>query len=180
MAKIIPILLMASASLMMTGCFTGQSSISASNYSGAPYEIYANGKHICTMRSGNDCSIGTRGSSDPIYIEAFKDGTVVGSIRISRHVTPASILWVPFTYASSFWLYRAFPDDIEIPIDRNALKANSPDDGISVWDKPYHPKKKDTEKPVVLQAEDNEDLTTEENVEEAEPTPVRKKKSVWD
>ena len=167
MAKIIPILLMASATLMMTGCFTGQSSIVASSYSGAPYEIYANGKHICTMNSDNSCSIKTRGASDPIYFEAFKDGNLVGSIRASRHVTPASILWVPFTYATSFWLYRAFPDELEIPIDKQALRNNSPDDGISVWDKPYNSKKQEAE------------LETEENVEDTAPTPVRKK-SVWD
>jgi len=179
MAKIIHTLLLASATLTLSGCFTGQTSITASQYTSKPYQIYINGKQYCQMSSGNDCTIQTRGTYNEIYIEAFLDGEKVGDLRTSRHVTLASILWMPFTYWSSYWLYRAFPEDIEIQINDRALRETLPEGQVSVWDRPFNSKKLKKEKPIVLQDEDNENLATEEDVEDAAPTPVRKK-SVWD
>ena len=104
-----------------------------------------------------------------------------------RSISFASILWAPFTYLSSIWLYQAYPDEIEIPIDTYLLRGGSNssdfDNGGSVWDRPVN-----------IQKKTKKVSAPEESVEDAAPTAVRngdsenayeepaapKKSSVWD
>lgn len=187
MRKILTLSLIASVSLSMTGCFAGRSSVVASQYASKPYDIYLNGRQVCKMASDDDCSFQTRGTRAGGHLEAYLDGQRVGSINIHRSISFASILWAPFTYLSSIWLYQAYPDEIEIPIDTYLLRGGSNssdfDNGGSVWDRPVN-----------IQKKTKKVSAPEESVEEAAPTAVRngdsenayeepaapKKSSVWD
>lgn len=87
--------------------------------------------------------------------EAQKGETVVGQEVVSRDVTAATVLWMPFTYFLSIFLYQAYPDEIVIPVDPNMAPAGSSwgvqsatdpsatsettnATGGSVWDKPIY------------------------------------------
>ena len=187
MRKILTLSLIASVSLSMTGCFAGRSSVVASQYASKPYDIYLNGRQVCKMASDDDCSFQTRGTRAGGHLEAYLDGQRVGSINIHRSISFASILWAPFTYLSSIWLYQAYPDEIEIRIDTYLLRGGSNssdfDNGGSVWDRPVN-----------IQKKTKKVSAPEESVEDAAPTAVRngdsenayeepaapKKSSVWD
>ncbi len=135
-SRVLSYLLIASASLSLTGCFWGQTHITASEYSSKPYEIYKDGEHICTMQSDNDCTISKHGASTSAGIlEAYQDGQKVGTIRIKRQVTFSSLLWIPLTYGLSYWLYRAYPSNVEIPV-YPLYKTNNNGNAGSSWDDP--------------------------------------------
>jgi hypothetical protein len=183
--KILSILLLAAVSVNLTGCFAGRSSIVASQYGSKPYDIYLNGNPICRLGSDEDCTVQTRGTRAGGQLEAYMDGQRVGSVNIHREVTFMSILFMPVTYCLSFWLYKAYPDEIEIPIDSYVLRTGNNNSGFSnggsVWDRPYTSSKKveKTVKPVESVQEPTEvESTYEDSNSEAEPTAVRK--SVWD
>ena len=78
------------------------------------------------MSSEDDCSFQTRGTRAGGLLEAQLDGRVVGSTNIHREITMLSILFSPVTYLTSIWLYRAYPDEIEIPIDPYILRVPFP------------------------------------------------------
>ncbi len=113
--------------------------------------MYADDEYLCN--TGRDCYIQTRGGSNPKLLKAVDDGEVVGMHHIERSITMASILWAPFTYYTSLFVYKAYPDNIEISIypsmveryssghgekgapfkTDNSDRGNS---GGSVWEKP--------------------------------------------
>lgn len=115
----------------------GRTTVRASHYSSKPYEIYLNGRQVCEMSSDDDCTFQTRGTRAGGELEAYLDGQKVGSIEIRRTISPLSILLAPFTDCLSLWLYRAYPDDIEIPIETYMNEVNG--STTSVWDMPYKP-----------------------------------------
>jgi hypothetical protein len=187
--KVTSILLIASVSFCMTGCFSGRTSLTASHYASKPYDIYLNGYHVCKMGSDDDCSFQTRGTRAGGILEAQLDGQVVGSTNIHREITMLSILFTPVTYAMSIWLYRAYPDEIEIPIDPYIIKDidNGSKNTVSVWDRPYNVSTKSKKKAQSVEESIDESApqavrdgaTAGTDVETGdEPTPV--KKSVWD
>lgn len=193
--KTVSILLIASVSLSLTGCFSGRTSVTASRYATRPYDIYLNGKHICEMSSEDDCSFQTRGTRAGGLLEAQLDGRVIGSTNIHREITMLSILFSPVTFLTSIWLYRAYPDEIEIPIDPYILRDcdNGNKETVSVWDLPYSAKNsKKAAKSVETSSDesvtetDKSDLTSQEpravRGEDAAPQeePATVKKSVWD
>lgn len=151
-AFVIHSLVLLITALSLTGCFFGRSKIVVSD--GGNYDIYANDQYVCSTKK-SDCSLQQRGTSDPVRLEAVKDGTVYGETTTSRSITVASILWAPFTYYSSLFLYKAYPDEIYIYVgDRDRHKEGGVEryknsDGEwkteentsgsssgSVWDKP--------------------------------------------
>lgn len=85
-------------------------------------------------------------------MEAVQGEEVVGTETVERSITLASILWMPFTYYTSIFLYRAYPDEIEINVvkDRTLpLKGkpaavwkdedlSAPRNNGSVWEKPLY------------------------------------------
>ena len=193
--KTASILLIASVSLSLTGCFAGRSSVTASRYATRPYDVYLNGNHVCKLGADDDCSFQTRGTRAGGVLEAQLDGRVVGSTNIHREITMLSILFSPVTYFTSIWLYRAYPDEIEIPIDPYLMRDsdNGNKETVSVWDLPYSAKSskkavKSVETPTeesVTEA-DKSDLTSDEpravRGEDAVPQeePATVKRSVWD
>ncbi len=88
--------------------------------------------------------------------EAQKGETVVGQDIVAREITFASVIWMPFTYCLSLFVYQAYPDEIVIPIDQDKVaqtttswqpgtstvpSASSETNnatGGSVWDKPIY------------------------------------------
>lgn len=193
--KILPTLFLATLSLGLTGCFSGRTSVVATQYASEPYDLYLNGNLVCKLGSDDDCSFQTRGTRAGGVLEAYLNGHRVGSIQIHRTMSFASLLWAVPTYTLSLWLYQAYPDEIEIPIDSYVMKAtyedgNSGESAVSVWDRPYMSSSKkakntvtqeeaasvpvDTEEPRAVRGED-----AESNVEPVseESTPA---KSVWD
>jgi len=127
----------------LTGCYFGRSYIQASN--GGSYDIYEDGNYICS--TGDECAVTTRGALGTHVFEAQKGNTVVGHKSISRSITVASILLMPFTFYLSPFLYQAYPDEIVIYIDESALEESRNDrtgssgtsdhfSGGSDWEKP--------------------------------------------
>ncbi|SHK70350.1 hypothetical protein [Fibrobacter sp. UWB12] len=188
--RVLPILLLTSMSLNLTGCFSGRTNIVATQYASRPYDIYLNGYLVCKMGNDDDCSFQTRGTRAGGILEAYLDGQRVGSIEVHRSMSFATLLWALPTYTLSLWLYQAYPDEIEIPIDtyvlRQDYKGNSTE-SVSVWDRPYNTTKKaqkkvkqeetipaDVEEPKAVRGE-NAEPTEEPSYEEAAPA-----KSVWD
>jgi hypothetical protein len=188
--KVLPTLLLATLSLGMTGCFSGRTSVVASHYASKPYDIYLNGYFVCKMGGDYDCSFQTRGTTAGGILEAYLDDQRVGSIEVHRSMSFLSLLWAIPTYTLSLWLYQAYPDEIEIPIDtyvkRPSNSSETSETSVSVWDRPYTlpQKTKKTVKPVE---------TAPEPVETEEPKAVRGEnaapveteepasgKSVWD
>lgn len=186
--KVISTLLLATVSLSLTGCFAGRTSVTASQYASRPYDIYLNGQPVCRMGSDEDCSFQTRGTRAGGMLEAYLDGQRVGAVEVHRSISAASILWIPLTYGMSLFLYKAYPDDIEIPIDTYVTRpsySNNNEQGGSVWDRPYSSSNKvkktvkqqesvmqpsEYEEPKAVRGEDAEFY------DEAAPA----KKSVWD
>lgn len=138
--------------LPLTGCFFGRSKIVVSD--GGNYDVYANDEYICSTRN-DDCSLPQRGGTAPVHLQAVKDGVVAGETDASRSITAASILWAPFTYYTSLFIYKAYPDEIYIYVDdreqfrdrfenryggsdtmQKQEDASSRSDGGSVWEKP--------------------------------------------
>ena len=186
-SKVISLLLLAAVSVNLTGCFAGRTSVVASQYASTPYDIYLNGKQVCKMGNDDDCSFQTRGTRAGGMLEAYLNGQRVGSTNIHREITMASILFAPFTYCLSIWLYKAYPDEIEIPIDtyllRNGGNNEGFDNGGSVWDRPYNlPKKsKKVEAPVEEPTEENAPATVRDGAtEDSSDEPAPAQKSVWD
>ena len=153
--RISRVVLVAFVAAMLSGCYFGRSTIRASD--GGHYDIYADGSYLCS--TGDDCSVSTRGVFGSTLFEAQQGGTVVGQRNVSRDVTLASILWMPFTCYLSVFAYQAYPDEIVIPINqvmvpepkRDAWNAestpsqstttpttNTNTSGGSVWDKPIY------------------------------------------
>ena len=181
--KFLSFLLLATASISLTGCFSGRTSVTASHYDSRPYDIYLNGRQICRMSSDDDCSFQTRGTRAGGQLEAYLDGQRVGSIEVHRSISIATLLWAIPTYTAALWLYQAYPDEIEIPIDTYLIRNNnnsSNGETTSVWDRPYNSTKKakKVEKPVESEAapEQVDDAPYVETNDE--PTAVRK--SIWD
>ncbi|SIO01764.1 hypothetical protein SAMN05720758_1032 [Fibrobacter sp. UWB11] len=177
-------------SLNLTGCFSGRTNVVATQYASRPYDIYLNGNLVCKMGNDDDCSFQTRGTRAGGILEAYLDGQRVGSIEVHRSMSFATLLWALPTYTLSLWLYQAYPDEIEIPIDtyvlRQDYKGNSTE-SVSVWDRPYNTTKKaqkkvkqeettpaDVEEPKAVRGESAEP-TEEPSYEETAPA-----KSVWD
>lgn len=138
--------------LPLTGCFFGRSKIVVSD--GGNYDVYANDEYICSTRN-DDCSLPQRGATAPVHLQAVKNGVVAGETDASRSITVASILWAPFTYYTSLFIYKAYPDEIYIYVsdgDRNqedpakryyreepgwdSKKSTSGSNSGSVWEKP--------------------------------------------
>lgn len=147
------------------------------------------------MSSDDDCSFQTRGTRAGGLLEARLNGRVVGSINIHREITMASILFSPFTYLTSIWLYKAYPDEIEIPIDPYIMRDNESGnkETVSVWDLPYSENNsKKTVKPTETTTEESVKETDESGLSSEEPHAVRGedavpqeepgtvKRSVWD
>ena len=146
-------MLVAFAAAMLSGCYFGRSTIRASD--GGNYDIYADGRYLCSTDDG-ECSVSTRGAMGKTLFEAQKGETVVGQDIVSREVTFASVIWMPFTYCLSLFVYQAYPDEIVIPVDQdkvplagNSWQAESSPvpsasskttntTGGSVWDKPIY------------------------------------------
>ena len=180
-ARIVSILLLAAVSVNLTGCFAGRTKVIASQYASRPYDIYLDGKPVCRMGDDEDCTFQTRGTRAGGQLEAFLDGQRVGSIEVHRSMSFMSILFAPFTYTLSLWLYQAYPDEIEIPIDnymmRYSTNNNNENSGISVWDRPYKVTKK-VKKPTPVEPK-TEPIDDAPYIEtNDEPTAVQK--SVWD
>ena len=145
-------MLVAFTAAMLSGCYFGRSTIRTSD--GGNYDIYADGRYICS--TDGDCSITTRGAFGNTLFEAQKGETVVGQRSLSRDVTFASVIWMPFTYCLSLFIYQAYPDEIVIPVDQDKvpLAGNSwqtesssvpsgssgatHTTGGSAWDKPIY------------------------------------------
>jgi hypothetical protein len=191
--RVLSILLLAFLSLSLTGCFSGRTSVIASQYASKPYDIYLNGNLVCRMGSDDDCTFQTRGTRAGGILEAYLDGQRVGSIEVHRSFSLLSLLWAYPTLSLSLWLYRAYPNEIEIPIDSYVLnsgynnRSNSGEAAISVWDRPYKTTKKsqnkkakqvetepaEADEPQAVRGQDAEP-TAEPSYEEAPA------KSVWD
>jgi len=143
MKKILTIFVVAIFSMSMTGCFSGRTNVVASSYSSEPYDIYLNGKLLCSLGDDEECTFQTRGTRAGGRLEARLNDQKVGSIRIHRSITPLTVLWT-FIFIPSIWLYQAYPDEIEIPIDKRDLQRakmgkaefGSSTTSESVWDKP--------------------------------------------
>lgn len=183
--KVLSILLLASLSLSLTGCFAGRTSIVASQYTSTPYDIYFNGNLLCKMSDESDCTIQTRGISNSGILEAYLDGQRVGAVAIHRSISLASILWMPLTYGLSIFVYKAYPDEIEIPIDSYVMRSNfNSDTGkpTSVWDRPYNPTKKKTAKSIESVPADTDEprAVRGEDADYSESTAPAPKASVWD
>ena len=132
----------------LSGCYFGRSSIRTAD--GGTYDIYTNGRYICS--TDGDCSVTTRGAFGSTIFEAQKNGTTVGQTSVSREITLASVLWMPFTYCLSLFVYQAYPDEIVIPVDADKVpyssgspwranaqeKPASENAGGSVWDRPIY------------------------------------------
>lgn len=137
----IAILLLLTISL--NGCFFGRSKIVVSD--GGSYDIYADESYVCSTGRG-DCYLAKRGTSSPVHLKAVHKDVVAGETQISRSITVASVIWAPFTYYSSLFLYQAYPDEIYIYVgepDENGSGAkwlseqdDAPKESGSVWDKP--------------------------------------------
>ncbi|WP_405339943.1 hypothetical protein [Fibrobacter sp.] len=145
-------MLVAFSAAMLSGCYFGRSTIRTSD--GGSYDIYADGRYVCS--TDEDCSIGTRGAMGKTLFEAQKGETVVGQDIVAREITFASVIWMPFTYCLSLFVYQAYPDEIVIPIDQDKVaqtttswqpgtstvpSASSETNnatGGSVWDKPIY------------------------------------------
>ena len=136
---------------LLSGCYFGRTAIRTSD--GGSYDIYADGRYICS--TDDDCYVTTRGAMGKTMFEAQRGETVVGQDVVSREVTAATFLWMPFTYFLSLFLYQAYPDEIVIPVDPskspagsswgvNSASASSATSesanttGGSVWDKPIY------------------------------------------
>ena len=190
--KVFQILTIATLSLGLTGCFSGRTSVVATQYASRPYDLYLNGNLVCKLGSDDDCTFQTRGTTAGGQLEAYLDGQSVGAIEVHRGISFASILWIPLTYGMSLFLYKAYPDEIEIPIDSYVLRSGYRSDNGdsfgsgSVWDRPYSSTKKvkktvkqvetapiDSDEPRAVRGQD---ATPEEPVNE-ESAPA---KSVWD
>lgn len=183
--KVLSILLLASLSFSLTGCFSGRTSIVASQYASTPYDIYFNGNLLCKMSDNYDCSIATRGISNSGILEAYLDGQRVGVVAIHRSISLASILWMPLTYGLSIFVYKAYPDEIEIPIDNYVMRSNyNSDTGKpkSVWDRPFDSSKKTTEKSLGSVPADTDEprAVRGEDADYSESTAPAPKASVWD
>lgn len=185
--KVLSILLLALLSLSLTGCFAGRTSVMATQYASKPYDIYLNGNYICKMGDDSDCTIQTRGTSDGGVLEAYLDGQRVGAVAIHRSISFASILWMPLTYGLSLFVYKAYPDDIEIPIDIYALrsehnsKSSFDESSVSVWDRPYNLPQKKAKKVESVPAETDEPIAVRgEDANYSEDTAPAPRTSVWD
>ena len=150
--RICRITLVAFTAAMLSGCYFGRSTIRASD--GGNYDIYADGVYLCS--TDEDCSVTTRGAFGNTLFEAQKGETVAGQRSVSRDVTFASVIWMPFTYCLSLFIYQAYPDEIVIPIDQDrvpvvqgsawqtdsspsaASSGSSNASGGSVWDRPIY------------------------------------------
>jgi hypothetical protein len=136
---------------LLSGCYFGRTAIRTSD--GGSYDIYADGRYICS--TDDDCSVTTRGAMGKTMFEAQRGETVVGQDVVSREITFASVIWMPFTYFLSLFLYQAYPDEIVIPVDPSKAPAGSSwgvqsapapsatsgttnATGGSVWDKPIY------------------------------------------
>ena len=147
------IVLVAFVAAMLSGCYFGRSNIRTSD--GGNYDIYVDGRYLCS--TDEDCSITTRGAFGNTLFEAQKGNRVVGQRNVSRDVTAASILWMPFTCYLSIFVYQAYPAEIVIPIyddvkpepTRNAWREETSENpststeesntsGVSAWEKPIY------------------------------------------
>lgn len=150
--RISRIVLVALATAMLSGCYFGRTAIRVSD--GGNYDIYADGRYICS--TDEECSVTTRGAMGKTLFEAQKGETVVGQDIVSREITFASVIWMPFTYFLSLFLYQAYPDVIVIPVEQEKVplagntwqpesspvpsssSGTSATTGGSVWDKPIY------------------------------------------
>ena len=123
--RISRIMLVAFTAAMLSGCYFGRSTIRASD--GGRYDIYADGSYLCS--TGDDCSVTTRGIFGSTLFQAQQGDMVVGQRNLSRDVTLASILWMPFTCYLSVFIYQAYPDEIVIPVDQSLV----PESSRSTW-----------------------------------------------
>lgn len=150
--RIFRVATLALVTALLSGCYFGRSAIRTSD--GGSYDIYADGRYICS--TDEDCSITTRGGIGKTVFEAQRGDVVVGQNIVSREITFASVIWMPFTYCLSLFVYQAYPDEIVIPVnqDKVPLTSNSwqaestpvpssssgttSTTGGSVWDKPIY------------------------------------------
>lgn len=117
--------------LPLTGCYFGRSKIVVSD--GGSYEIYANESYVCST-SNSDCSLTKRGGSGEVQLRAVKNGEVAGETYVSRSITAASVIWAPFTYYTSLFIYKAYPDEIYIYVgDRERYNLSTENGGPSIW-----------------------------------------------
>ena len=141
------------------------------------------------MSSDDDCSFQTRGTRAGGILEAYLDGQRVGSIEIHRHFSFLSLLWGYPTFTLSFWLYKAYPDEIEIPIDsyvlRSGYNSDSNEQAVSVWDRPFNSTTKKTKKKVkpvetVPEETDEPQAVRGEDTDHSEESAPAPRTSVWD
>ena len=139
--RISRIVLVALATATLFGCYFGRTAVRASD--GGSYDIYADGRYICS--TDEECSVTTRGAMGKTLFEAQKGETVVGQDIVSREVTFASVVWMPFTYflslipvdqekvplAGNTWQ----PESSPVPSSSSGTSATT---GGSVWDKPIY------------------------------------------
>ncbi|PWJ67405.1 hypothetical protein SAMN05720473_101276 [Fibrobacter sp. UWB15] len=150
--RIFRIATLAMVTALLSGCYFGRSAIRTSD--GGNYDIYADGRYICS--TDGDCSITTRGGMGKTLFEAQRGDVVVGQDIVSREITFASVIWMPFTYCLSLFIYQAYPDEIVIPVNQDKVpqtvyswqqeptpvpsssSGTTSTTGGSVWDKPIY------------------------------------------
>lgn len=139
---IIPMLL----ALLMTGCWSGRTEVRTSD--GMSYDIYKvqNNSQQLICPKGINCELFTRGTSDrAVYQARNQNNRIVGAIEAERSITLSSILWIPFTYCTSLFLYQGYTDNIIIPINprkkydelSGEYEDDTPNDG-SFWEQPLY------------------------------------------
>lgn len=142
-----PLCLMLLLTLPLMGCWAGRTRINVSD--GGSYDIYSNDTFLCNT-TVDECKLLQRGGAGTVTLEAKVGDEVVGSKVAQRSITAASVLWGPFTYWTSLFLYKAYPDEITINVAPRYDQASKPsvwrepekpkegdaDDGLSVWERP--------------------------------------------
>lgn len=112
--------------LFLTGCWSGTTYVYTSN--GASYDIYKvndTERQLVCLR-GEPCKLRTRGTPDQALLQAVdENNNVVGSLPIRRSITLASILWMPFSYCVSLFVYQAYDDDFMIYINAPIKTSSS-------------------------------------------------------
>lgn len=112
--------------LLFTGCWSGRTGIYTSD--GQAYTIYkiADGKQEYVCSNGEPCEIKKRGAPEHSELRAIdSQNNTVGTANISRNVTMASILWMPFTYCLSAYFYQAYDESVMIYISKPATEEST-------------------------------------------------------
>jgi len=122
--------------LLCAGCSTSR--IRASD--GGDHAIYVDDVY----KADGEAFIGQTGPDHTAIIEARDGDRIVGSIAVQRQMGVGSVVLGFFTYFTSLYWYRHYPDEIVIPIKPTSLPQDSvktqtwdkPLSGPSAWEKP--------------------------------------------